>query len=64
MGDKIRDDLEGVVYVEVDSQRVELKAGDDIPEGVELGDHLLAKGGDGGAGHGGRRRGPAAKAAD
>ena len=64
MGDKIRDDLEGVVYVEVDSQRRELKAGDDVPEGVELGAHLLAKGDDSGSSHGGRRRGPAAKATD
>ncbi|QHJ86345.1 hypothetical protein SEA_KUWABARA_8 [Gordonia phage Kuwabara] len=35
---KIRDDLEGVVYV---SGQV-LKAGDTIPDGVEVGDHLVA----------------------
>ncbi|QMU19347.1 hypothetical protein [Gordonia rubripertincta] len=35
---KIRDDLEGVVYV----ANVVLKAGDTIPDGVEVGDHLTA----------------------
>ena len=38
---KIRDDLVGVVYVEVEGDRVMLRAGDDIPDGVSLGDHLL-----------------------
>ena len=35
---KIRDDLVGVVHV---SGQV-LKAGDTIPDGVEVGDHLIA----------------------
>lgn len=36
----IRDDLEGVVYVDVAGTRVTLSAGDEIPEGVVVGDHL------------------------
>lgn len=37
MGKKIRDDLVGVVYVDGNV----LQAGDEVPEGVELGDHLF-----------------------
>lgn len=39
---KIRDDLEGVVYLEIEGDRVMLRAGDTIPDGVEVGDHLVA----------------------
>lgn len=39
---RIRDDLRGVVYVPGWSG-VSLKAGDDVPDDVELGDHLLAE---------------------
>ncbi|AXQ62839.1 hypothetical protein SEA_ANGELIQUE_8 [Gordonia phage Angelique] len=38
---KIRDDLEGVVWVEVDGQGVKLAAGDTVPRGVDVGAHLL-----------------------
>ncbi|QTF81711.1 hypothetical protein SEA_BEEGEE_8 [Gordonia phage BeeGee] len=38
---KIRDDLEGVVWVEVDGKGVKLAAGDTIPSGVDVGAHLL-----------------------
>ena len=38
---KIRDDLVGVVYIEVEGDRVMLRAGDDVPDGVSVGDHLL-----------------------
>lgn len=38
---KIRADLVGVVFVYVDDAPVQLGAGDDIPEGAEVGDHLL-----------------------
>lgn len=49
---KIRADLEGVVYV---GGHV-LAAGDDVPAGVTVGDHLLEKGASGGTG---KRRGRA-----
>lgn len=39
---KIRDDLVGVVYVDVGVERVVLRAGDVIPADVTVGDHLLA----------------------
>jgi len=39
---KIRSDLEGVVYVEIDYVgRVTLVAGDEIPDGAVVGDHLI-----------------------
>lgn len=38
----IRNDLVGVVYVVVDHNRTALRAGDTVPGGVEIGDHLLA----------------------
>lgn len=38
MASKIRDDLVGVVHLP--DGRV-LKAGDEVPEGVEVGDHLI-----------------------
>lgn len=37
----IRDDLDGVVYVDVAGTRVMLRAGDEVPDGVTVGDHLL-----------------------
>jgi hypothetical protein len=40
---KIRDDLEGVVYVQTEEGVVVLKGGDTIPSGVELGEHLTKK---------------------
>jgi hypothetical protein len=36
---KVRDDFEGVVHLP--DQGLVLKAGDEIPEGVEVGDHLV-----------------------
>lgn len=39
---KIRDDLEGVVWFDVDGKKVKLAAGDTVPEGIEVGDHLLS----------------------
>ena len=39
---RIRDDLEGVVIVATDGNPIVLKAGDDIPDGVEVGDHVKA----------------------
>lgn len=41
MSRRIRDDFEGVVYLPGDPL-VTLKAGDEEPEGVTFGDHLLA----------------------
>ncbi|MCR6706556.1 MAG: hypothetical protein NVV66_18335 [Cellulomonas sp.] len=40
-GKKIRDDLEGVTFVYVDDQPIELRAGDEVPKGAKVGDHLL-----------------------
>ncbi|CQD15734.1 hypothetical protein BN970_03309 [Mycolicibacterium conceptionense] len=41
---KIRSDLEGVVYVHTAGGGVAcLKAGDTVPDGVEVGDHLTEK---------------------
>jgi hypothetical protein len=40
---KIRDDLEGVVHVRTLGGVVVLKAGDTVPDGVEVGDHLTGK---------------------
>lgn len=37
---KIRDDLEGVVHLHVEGSVVVLKAGDTVPDGVEVGEHL------------------------
>lgn len=37
MANKIREDLVGVVYVDGHV----LQAGDEVPEGVEVGDHLF-----------------------
>lgn len=39
---KIRDDFEGVTFVRTADGDVVLKAGDKIPKGVVVGDHLLA----------------------
>jgi hypothetical protein len=41
---KIRDDLEGVVHVRTLGGVVVLAAGDTIPEGVEVGEHLTKPG--------------------
>ena len=38
---QIRGDLIGVVWVEADGHAIALKAGDPVPEGVTLGDHVL-----------------------
>ncbi|UJP39332.1 hypothetical protein [Cellulomonas palmilytica] len=43
-GKKIRDDLEGVTFVYVNDLPVALRAGDDVPKGAKVGDHLLADG--------------------
>lgn len=43
MSRRIRDDFEGVVHVPGVGV---LKAGDEEPEGVELGDHLFGESGD------------------
>ncbi|GEM_PF-2105279 len=40
---KIRDDLEGVVHVRVPGGVVVLSAGDAVPDGAEVGDHLTTK---------------------
>lgn len=37
---KIRDDLEGVVHLQTEDGVVVLKAGDTVPSGVEVGEHL------------------------
>lgn len=49
---KIRSDLDGVVYAQSEGGVVCLSAGDTVPDGVEVGDHLLdgEKGSDGDAG--------------
>ncbi|AEI11821.1 hypothetical protein [Cellulomonas gilvus] len=39
---KIRDDLEGVTFVHIDGLAVQLRAGDDVPKGAKVGEHLLA----------------------
>ena len=39
---KIREDLEGVVVIGTGGDPIVLHPGDDVPEGVELGDHVLA----------------------
>lgn len=39
---KIRDDLNGVVWVVVGGDRVMLKAGDTVPSGAEVSEALLA----------------------
>lgn len=41
---KIRDDLEGVTFVYVNGQAVSLRAGDRIPAGATVGEHLTASG--------------------
>lgn len=38
---KIRDDFEGVTFVYVDGHPIELRAGDEVPKGAKVGDHLL-----------------------
>lgn len=43
---KIRPDLDGVVLVRVGADVVTLSGGDDIPAGVDVGDHLVDTGGD------------------
>ena len=57
---KIRDDLEGVVWFDVDGQKVKIAAGDTVPDGIEVGDHLLS--GESSATR--ARRKPAAKDSD
>ena len=48
---KIRSDLEGVVYVHTAGGGVAcLSAGDTVPDGVEVGDHLTEKDSDGSTG--------------
>ena len=40
----VRGDLDGVVWYSVEGQPPQsLKAGDTVPEGVSLGDHVVAK---------------------
>lgn len=39
---KIRDDLEGVVYVRSGSEILMLAAGSEVPDDVTVGSHLLA----------------------
>lgn len=41
MARKIRSDLEGVVSTYQDGVAITLAAGDDVPDGVEVGDHVL-----------------------
>jgi len=41
-GRKIRDDLDGVTYVYVNDLPVQLAAGDQVPKGADVGEHLLA----------------------
>lgn len=41
---RIRDDLDGVVHVHSEGGVVVLRAGDTIPAGVVVGDHLKARG--------------------
>lgn len=56
---KIRDDLEGVVYVHTAGGGVAcLKAGDTVPDGAEVGDHLTEKDSDGAGVKRGRRSTP------
>lgn len=57
---KIRDDLDGVVYVRAGADVVTLRAGDDVPEGVDVADHLVA----GDEAPDPKRRGRPAKASD
>ena len=40
---KVRSDLEGVVWVRLGASPVMLQAGDEIPDGVSLGEHLVEK---------------------
>lgn len=54
---KIRSDLDGVVYVHTAGGGVAcLKAGDTVPDGMEVGDHLINPV-DLESGHAGNRRG-------
>lgn len=41
MARTIRSDLEGVVYAYDGGDAIQLAAGDTVPDGVEVGDHLL-----------------------
>lgn len=54
----VRGDLVGVVYVHAGDGAVRLSAGDTIPDGVEVGEHLIASEGEDadGARKPGRRR--------
>ena len=62
---KIRDDLEGVVYVHTAGGGVAcLKAGDTVPDGAEVGDHLTEKDSDGAGVKRGRRGTPRPTADD
>jgi len=40
---KIREDLDGVVWVDVDGTPVKLAAGDPVPDGIVVGAHVLAE---------------------
>jgi len=39
----IRDDLEGVIYVRDGSEVVQLSAGSEVPDGVEIDDSLVSE---------------------
>lgn len=39
---KIRDDLEGVIIIVTDAGPLVLRAGDEVPEGVTVGGHVLS----------------------
>ncbi|MBF9523042.1 MULTISPECIES: hypothetical protein [Mycobacteroides] len=62
---KIRDDLEGVVYVHTEGGVVVLSAGDTVPDGASVGDHLTSEDKEtDGAGSRRGRRGPARSGSD
>ena len=54
---RIRGDLEGVVYVHAADGVVALAAGDTIPVGAEVGDHLIDREKESTGGSTGRTRG-------
>ena len=62
---KIRGDLDGVVYVRLSDGGVAcLQAGDTVPDGVDVGGHLINEGKDSDAGQPRRRRNPSRPPAD
>lgn len=62
---RIRSDLDGVVYVRTTGGDVAcLKAGDTVPDGVDVGDHLAEKESDGAGVKRGRRSAPRPDADD